>query len=108
MFGSEMLDVVISLIFVYLLLSLICSALREGIETWLKQRAVYLERGIRELLHDRTGEGLVKMLYTHPLIYSLYQGEYKPDETKAGKFLPARSNLPTYIPSNCPERRYHL
>jgi hypothetical protein len=98
MFGSEMIDIVISLIFVYLLLSLICSALRESIETWLKQRAVYLERGIRELLHDRTGEGLVKMLYTHPLIYSLYQGEYKPDETKAGKFLPARSNLPTYIP----------
>lgn len=99
MFGSEMIDIVISLIFIYLLLSLICSALRENIETWLKQRAVYLERGIRELLHDQAGEGLTKTLYTHPLIFSLYQGDYKPDETKAGKFLPTRSNLPTYIPS---------
>lgn len=99
MFGSEMIDIVISLIFVYLLLSLICSALREGIETWLKQRAIYLERGIRELLHDRTGEGLTKTLYTHPLIFSLYQGDYQPDETKVSKFLPARSNLPAYIPS---------
>jgi hypothetical protein len=99
MFGSEMIDIVISLIFVYLLLSLICSSVRESIEGWLKQRAVYLERGIRELLHDKTREGLTKTLYTHPLIYSLYQGEYKPDETKVGKFLPARSSLPTYIPS---------
>ena len=82
MFGSEMLDIIISLIFVYLLLSLICSALREGIETWLKQRAVYLERGIRELLHDRTGEGLTKMLYNHPLIFSLFQGDYEPDRAK--------------------------
>ena len=99
MFGSEMIDIVISLIFVYLLLSLICSALREGIETWLKQRAVYLERGIRELLHDRTGKGLTKTLYTHPLIFSLFQGDYEPDQTKKKKFLPVRSNLPTYIPS---------
>ena len=99
MFGSEMLDVIISLIFVYLLLSLICSALREGIETWLKQRAVYLEHGIRELLHDRTGEGLTKMLYNHPLIFSLFQGDYEPDRAKKKKFLPVRSNLPTYIPA---------
>ena len=99
MFGSEMLDVVISLVFVYLLLSLICSALREGIETWLKQRAVYLERGIRELLHDRTGEGLTKTLYNHPLIFSLFQGDYDSEQIDKKKFLPVRSNLPTYIPS---------
>lgn len=50
MFGLDMLDVVIGVIFVYLLLSLICSAVNEMIEAFMKQRAYSLENGIRELL----------------------------------------------------------
>lgn len=50
MLGSEVLDVAIGLAFVYFLLSLVCSAVREMIEAILKRRAVHLERGIRELL----------------------------------------------------------
>ncbi|MFO1430248.1 MAG: hypothetical protein U1F76_08930 [Candidatus Competibacteraceae bacterium] len=100
MFGSEMLDIIISLIFVYLLLSLICSALREGIETWLKQRAVYLERGIRELLRDPiTKKDWTEALYNHPLIFSLFRGDYKTESMREKKFLPVSSKLPTYIPS---------
>lgn len=61
MFGSEMLDIAIGMIFVYLLLSLICSSVNELIERQLKNRAADLERGLRELLDDRTGRDWLRM-----------------------------------------------
>jgi hypothetical protein len=88
-FGSEVLDVAIGLVFVYLVLSLICSAGCELIEVFLKRRAVYLERGLRQLLNDPDGSGLVKEIYSHPLITSLFAGKYDPLRT---------GNLPSYIP----------
>jgi len=77
MFGSEMLEVAIGIIFVYLLISIICTAIREGIAAWLKTRAAFLEYGIRELLHDKKAEGIARSFYEHPFIYSLFSGEYK-------------------------------
>lgn len=44
MFDSAILDVAFGLVFLYLLLSLITSAVNELIEAWLKMRAVDLER----------------------------------------------------------------
>lgn len=100
MFGSEMLEVAIGVIFVYILVSIICSALREGIEAWLKTRAAYLEYGIREMLHDRQAEGLVKSFFHHPLIYSLFSSEYKPAAHPDRPAILAKgTNLPSYIPS---------
>ena len=52
MFNSSILDVAVGLVFVFLTLSLICSAANEGIESFLKKRAKNLEKGIRELLGD--------------------------------------------------------
>ncbi len=43
MFNSTILDVAIGMIFVYLLLSLMCSAASEIIELMLKKRAIDLE-----------------------------------------------------------------
>ena len=57
MFNSNIIDVAIGLVFVYLTLSLICSSAREGIETFLKRRASDLEKGIRELLGVPPGAG---------------------------------------------------
>ena len=54
MFNSSILDVAAGLVFVFLTLSLICSAANEGIESFLKKRSKNLERGIRELLGDLT------------------------------------------------------
>lgn len=100
MFGSEILEVAIGLIFIYLLLSLIASAVREGLESWMKTRAAHLERGIRELLHDRGGEGLTAAVYNHPLVYSLFASEYPPPKPKRRlRFRPSGTNLPSYIPS---------
>lgn len=100
MFGSVILEVAIGIIFIFLLVSIICSALREGIEAWFKTRAAFLEHGIRELLKDKDGKGLAKSLYEHPLIYSLFSGDYEPKTTK-GKpgMIASGRNLPSYIPA---------
>jgi hypothetical protein len=76
MLGSVVLDVAVGLVSVYLLLSLICSAIRESIEARLKTRAVHLEAGIREMLGDPDGSALAKKVYEHPLVYSLFKGAY--------------------------------
>jgi len=100
MFGSTLLDIVIGLIFVYLLLSLICSALNEIIEAWLKKRATDLERGIAELLLDPQGKGLVQQLYQHPLVNGLFKGEYKSSLNKTWwQNIISRTKLPSYIPA---------
>jgi hypothetical protein len=93
MFGSAFLEVVIGLSFTYWLLSLVCSALREGIESVTKSRATLLARGIRELLYDRDGTGLAKTLYEHPLVFGLFRGDYQPGGTGLG------TNLPSYVPA---------
>lgn len=101
MFGSEILEVAIGLIFIFLLLSIICSALREVIEAKVKSRAAYLEHGIRELLHDRSGKGLASSLYNHPLVYSLFASKYEPpaEPTDVPKMFARGGDLPSYIPS---------
>src|SRR4051794_15033140 len=88
--GSEVLEVGIGIVLMFLLISLICSSMQEGLEGWLKWRAADLERGIRELLNDRDGNKILDAFYEHPLISSLYKGPY--DSAKRG-------NLPSYIPA---------
>ena len=90
MFGSAALDTAIGLVLVYLILSLMCSAITEILETWLKHRSIDLDRGVRQLLADPDGVGLVRQFYQHPLIASLFRGHYDPTSPR---------NLPSYIPS---------
>ena len=90
MFGSEVLDVGVGLVFVFLLLSLACSAANELLEAAVKYRARALELGLRELLHDPHAAGLVRRFYGHPLVCSLFRGSYDPN---------SKGNLPTYIPA---------
>ena len=100
MLGSKILEVAIGIIFVFLLVSMICSAIREGIESWRKSRAAFLEQGIRELLHDRHAVGIARSVYTHPLIYGLYLDEYRPRLTSRPlTALASGGNLPSYIPA---------
>lgn len=101
MLGSTILDVAIGIVFVFLLASLIASAVREGLEAWLKTRASHLEAGLREILKDPNGSGLVKHFYEHPLIFSLYSGKYvaNPKLGRGVTSLTRGGNLPSYIPS---------
>jgi hypothetical protein len=91
-FGSVILDVAIGVIFLYLLLSLICSTITEGIARVAAMRSSNLQEGIRNLLNDPKGSGLAKKLYDHALIKGLY---------RAGWFdrLSGRDGKPSYIPS---------
>jgi hypothetical protein len=108
MSGSVMLDVAIGVVFVFVLLSLACSAAGEIAESWLKYRAQDLERGIRELLTPNGGgpaaTGLVAALFDHPLVNGLYQGTY--EEFVKGSALGQKlvrlwrgPSLPSYLPS---------
>jgi hypothetical protein len=88
--GLAALDVVIGLIFIYLVASLIASAVNELIENIVRYRSKDLERGIQELIgHD--GSDIVKKLYNHPLVSGLFQGTY--DQARS------KNHLPAYIPS---------
>ena len=85
MFGSTVLDIGVGLLSVYLIVSLVCTAINETIAAMLGWRAVTLREGIRNLL-DGPDPKLVEWankLYGHPLI----QGLYRP------------GRLPSYIPS---------
>jgi len=100
MFGSNILEVAIGIIFVYILVSTICTAVREGIESRFKTRAAYLEQGIRQLLHDLDGNGLAAALYQHPLINGLFNGNYTPGkQTTDPDLLSKGGDLPSYIPA---------
>src|SRR5262245_14834795 len=100
MFGSDILEVAIGIVFVFVLVSTICSAMRESLEAWLKTRASYLEYAIRELLQDKAGVGLAKDLFEHPIIFGLFFGKYTPGKNleKPSPWQRGR-NLPSYIPS---------
>lgn len=101
MFGSEILEVAIGVIFVFILVSIICTAVREGIETWLRTRSAYLEHGIRELLQDLDGTGIARHFYEHPMIYGLFSGGYGdgPKTRERPGLFTRGHNLPSYIPS---------
>lgn len=94
MFGSEILDVALGMAFIFLLLSLIASGVREAIESFVKGRAVFLERGIREMLGDKNGTELASMIYNHPHISSLFKDGYHPENKRI-----RGGSMPTYIPA---------
>jgi hypothetical protein len=50
MLGSEILEVAIGLVFIFLLVSLTATTIREIIESILKARAIHLERGCANYL----------------------------------------------------------
>jgi len=83
-----MLEVAIGVIFVYLLLSLICTALNEAIASLLQKRGRNLFEGIKNLLNDPTFTGLAQQLYNHGLIGGISQHASNPNE---------QTRLPSYM-----------
>jgi hypothetical protein len=98
MFNSIVLDVVIGLALVFILVSTVCTAIREAIESVLKTRAAYLECAIRELFRDPEGTGMARKFFEHPLISGLFKNAYRARPLEPT--LLARGNdMPSYIPS---------
>ena len=92
------LEVVIGLVFVYFVLSLICSAVTESIASLRGWRAAKLEEGIKNLLSGKesvTAEGraLAEKIYDHPLIQALVR------PTQGKKKKAGQKPWPSYIPS---------
>lgn len=75
MLGSVTFDLVLGMAFIFLLLSLVCSAVREAVEARLKTRARYLARGVVQLLG---GPGAAQAFYEHPMVKALYDGPMDP------------------------------
>ena len=92
MFGSEILDIAVGMVLVYLLLSLILTAVQETLEAWLKTRAANLERSLRELLQG--DDALVERFYDHPLVYALHATP----RSGSGDAAAAPKARPSYIP----------
>ena len=65
MFGSTILEVAVAIVFIYLLVSLVVSAINELIAALLKSRAKNLVKGIQALLQDPSQTGWVARLYEH-------------------------------------------
>ena len=108
MLGSATFDLVLGMVFLFLLLSLVVSAIREAIEARLKTRSAFLAHAIQEMLSDTHA----KSLYEHPLIKALYDGgKYESDAAgftgnngfkwiwNVVKSLRVHTNLPSYIPA---------
>ena len=70
--ASPAVDVALGLIFLFVLLSLICSTINEMIAGVLSWRARFLEEGIRSMLAGKASlksvDGLIDQLTAHPLI----------------------------------------
>lgn len=90
MFGSSILEIAIGVIFVYLVLSLICTAANEAIATLINKRGKNLFEGIKNLLNDPTFTGLAQQVYNHGLVDGISKEAVNPKK---------KNRRPSYLPS---------
>lgn len=93
MLNFAALDVALGLIFVYLVLALVCSALNETISTVFSWRASFLREGVANLLdpeNPANGMTLAATLYTHPLVNALIRPVSRKRKLRYPAYLPAR------------------
>ena len=89
MFDSVALNVVISLVFIYLLYSLLATIIQEAISVRLNIRARILRKGIRRMLDDGSVTNKLSIpFYQHPLIKYLGENKFhsKPSYLSAQNF----------------------
>jgi hypothetical protein len=93
-FGSTILDVAIGLILTYLVLSLVCTAINEGLAGVLSRRARYLLEGLQNLL----GKSLTRDLLNHPLLRGMTRERTRAKE-KTVDPMGSLQKPPSYIPA---------
>jgi hypothetical protein len=94
MFDFAALDVALGVIFVYLILALVCSALNETISSIFSWRSKFLREGVANLLdpeNQSNGQKLVKELYAHPIVNSLIRPVSRKGKLRYPAYLPART-----------------
>ena len=75
MSGSAIFDLAVGIVFVFLLVSLICSQISDKISLWLRWRAKDLEAGLQSFVAGKNNQDLVAKLYDNALIKSLVPHE---------------------------------
>jgi len=93
MFNSSILDISIGMVLLYVLISLLCSAITEMISQFFRMRAVNLEEGLMNLLKSGEGNKLVSALYSHPLIIGLSKIGQKPSYIPPKNFILALMDI---------------
>lgn len=83
MYLDAILEVVIGLVFAWLVLSIATMQLQEWISSWFRWRAQFLEESIYRMLQD---EKLVEQFYNHSMIASLSQPGHKPSYIPSERF----------------------
>jgi hypothetical protein len=92
MFGSNALEIATGIVFVYLLLSLLCTVINEGIANFFEMRGKNLLEGVKNLLNDPEFTSLAQHVYNHGLIGGVMQGVTD---------FSQKNRLPSYIaPTN--------
>lgn len=86
LFNSPILDIALTLVFIYFMLGLIVSSLNEIVMSFLKKRQAFLKEAISELLFDEHWKGISTQLINSPFIQSLKK---KNDHFPA--YIPSRS-----------------
>ncbi len=102
LFNSTVLDVIIGLVFVYLLLAIMCTAANEFISGLLKSRPKMLKKALIQLLDgqptssDKANPGaFVQDFYKHPLITGMMRGDKHPAYLSARTFSTAVTGVIT-------------
>ncbi len=101
LFNSTILEVVIGVIFLYLLLSILCTAANEWVAALTRRRGKMLRKGIHQLLEaqpvtgDSDKDGFLKSFYRHPLITSLIHDDNHPTYIAPRTFVAVVTDLLT-------------
>jgi hypothetical protein len=85
MFGSQVLEVAIGLVCVYLVLSVICSGIKEAIAGTFSMRSRTLEAAIGNMLNDPSDD-LAQRFFAHPLINRTARPGDKPSYISSSNF----------------------
>src|SRR6478752_4522159 len=80
MFGSGILETAIGLVFVYLIFSLIASAIAEYFSALLDRRGEHLKHILFNLFDndDPQGQAFLNLFVSHPMVQALNSTDWKP------------------------------
>src|SRR5207245_4507172 len=85
--GSVVIDIAVGLVFTYLLLSLIVTAVQEVIESVIKLRAAHLAKGVEKLL----GSEKATEFFDKPLIKAASPDKWRGAGTRKPSYIEAQS-----------------
>jgi hypothetical protein len=101
LFNSTVLDVVVGLVFVYLLLAILCTAANEWLAALSKSRARFLQEGLRQLLDnqpmpdDEGHSAFITAFYKHPMMTGMMRDGNHPSYLAGSTFSAVLMDLLT-------------